>query len=77
MAALNFVIVNGNFYDGHWRNGLKHGEGIYVFKNKGQFMEGVWINGVPKVSVIKHIDQPADTTTISTVHPMPQVRMDR
>lgn len=48
--------MNGNFYDGKWSNGLKHGEGIYVFKDKGQFMEGVWVYGVPKINMIKYLD---------------------
>lgn len=48
--------MNGNFYDGKWSNGLKHGEGIYVFKDKGQFMEGVWVYGVPKINMIKYIN---------------------
>lgn len=48
--------MNGNFYDGKWSKGLKHGEGIYVFKEKGQFMEGVWVYGVPKINMIKYFD---------------------
>uniref|UniRef100_A0A2S2NC87 MORN repeat-containing protein 3 n=1 Tax=Schizaphis graminum TaxID=13262 RepID=A0A2S2NC87_SCHGA len=58
-----YVEVNGNFYDGQWRNGLKHGKGVYVFIDKGQFMEGVWINGVLKLSIIRYIDGPENTRT--------------
>jgi len=55
--------VNGNVYDGQWRDGLKHGEGVYVFKDKGQLMEGVWIGGELKLSTIRYVDEPDSTRT--------------
>ncbi|KAE9537643.1 hypothetical protein AGLY_006666 [Aphis glycines] len=58
-----YVEVNGNIYDGQWSNGLKHGEGVYVFKDKGQFMEGVWVNGILKLSTIRYIDEPESMRT--------------
>lgn len=39
---------------------MKHGEGVYVFKDKGQLMEGIWVNGTPKVSIIRDMDAEYD-----------------
>lgn len=58
------ITANGNIYDGQWRNGVKHGEGVYVFKDKGQFMEGVWIDGVSTFSIIKHLSD-LDAVSVS------------
>lgn len=33
---------NGDFYDGEWANGLKHGQGVYQF-NSGEVFEGTWL----------------------------------
>lgn len=68
-----FFAANGNSYDGQWRDGVKHGEGVYVFKNKGRSMEGVWIGGVPKIAVIKHTDWPDDTA----VRVLPEVSFNK
>lgn len=58
-AALNIDnTVNGNYYYGQWCNSVKHGKGIYVFKDKNQFMEGVWVNGLLKVNVIQYLKIP-------------------
>lgn len=49
---------------------MKHGEGVYVFKDKGQFMEGVWVNGILKLSTIRYIDEPK---SMRTQYVMPEV----
>lgn len=64
------LTVNGNIYDGQWSNGLKHGEGVYVFKDKGQYMDGVWVNGILKLSTIRYIDKPE---SMRTQYLMPEV----
>jgi hypothetical protein len=72
----NIVVftANGNVYDGQWCKGLKHGEGLYVFKEKGQYMEGVWIQGVPRVGVIKHLRHKRDVNEVVTIpHTLPKV----
>lgn len=70
----NIVLVtaNGNIYEGQWCNGLKHGEGLYVFKEKGQYMEGIWIQGVPRVGVIKHFSPKQNVLTVAS-HKLPKV----
>ena len=34
---------NPDFYEGHWVNGLRHGEGVYNFFN-GDMYQGSWTN---------------------------------
>jgi len=64
------LTANGNVYDGQWKNGLKHGEGVYVFKDKGQLMEGVWVDGELKISTIKYVNEP---DSMRTQYIMPEV----
>lgn len=68
-----FFLANGNYYDGQWSKGLKHGEGTYVFCEQGLIMDGIWIDGIPKVSEIKYLD--ADRGFVNTKHQllMPKV----
>lgn len=75
------ITVNGNVYKGLWSKGLKHGEGVYVFRDKGQLMEGVWINGIPKVSIIRDLDaehtadmMPNDYMYLTRKYRIPEVR---
>ena len=35
---------NGNKYEGEWKNGIKHGKGIFYFKNGAKY-EGIFICG--------------------------------
>ena len=34
---------NGDTYDGIWRNGVRHGEGVYSYFN-GDRYTGSWVN---------------------------------
>ena len=36
------VHANGDFYDGTWKNGLKHGFGVYDLDSVGLRYEGFW-----------------------------------
>ncbi|XP_050421240.1 MORN repeat-containing protein 3-like [Adelges cooleyi] len=66
------VEANGNYYDGYWNYGLKHGKGIYMYRNRGQKMDGVWVDGVPKVSTI--IDfQRQNALILPTIYPIPKI----
>ena len=40
-----YVCKNGEFYEGHFAYGKRHGEGRYVFKNQSA-IEGKWVEGV-------------------------------
>lgn len=35
---------SGDFYVGMWREGVRHGQGFYVFSG-GAEREGVWVDG--------------------------------
>jgi len=37
-----YYYLNGDMYDGEWKNDKKHGEGKYKFYNKGDRYEGQW-----------------------------------
>lgn len=38
------MLPNGDIYIGQYRNGLRHGKGVYVFKNGAQY-NGDWRHG--------------------------------
>jgi len=38
------VHSNGDYYDGTWKNGLKHGFGIYDLDSVGLRYDGFWMN---------------------------------
>lgn len=58
--------MNGNYYNGEWCNGMKHGEGVYVFKDIGRCMNGVWVCGIPKVSTIGYLNKQVAATDLAT-----------
>ena len=38
--------VNGEVYDGHWKQDSRHGMGTYYFRN-GTSFSGMWVDGLP------------------------------
>lgn len=34
---------DGSKYEGHYKEGMKHGQGLYEW-NDGSFYEGAWVN---------------------------------
>ena len=40
---------NGDFYDGMWKDGLKHGFGVYDLQSAGLKYEGLWMNVTTRV----------------------------
>ena len=38
-------IQSGNIYSGEWRNGLRHGNGAFVFGKDGSQLVGTWVDG--------------------------------
>lgn len=47
-----FVYVNGNRYEGEWKDGMKHGRGRFFHLNRGQMQEGVWVKNICVYSTI-------------------------
>ena len=39
-----FYCEDGEYYIGQWKNGLKHGKGIYYYKNGNIKYEGIFVN---------------------------------
>lgn len=39
---------DGNKFEGNFKNGLRHGDGIYYYSREKQKYVGVWFNGSPK-----------------------------
>lgn len=61
----------GNRYEGSWKNGKKHGEGKFLYLNKGQVYSGVWSEGIPKCGTME--DYGRDTATDRPIFLIPEV----
>jgi hypothetical protein len=40
-----FIYPNGDVYSGWWRDGKKHGNGTYIFKESKMKFKGTWSDG--------------------------------
>lgn len=65
------IAANGNRYEGSWKDGKKHGPGKYIYSDKGQLLEGIWVADVPKCGVLVDFDR--DGAPASTEFPLPEV----
>ncbi len=54
-------FCNNNRYEGEWKQDKKNGFGKYFFLDKGQLLEGFWVENVNKTG--KMIDFDRDTAT--------------
>ena len=66
-----FIKANDNRYEGGWENDKKNGNGKYFFLNKGQLIEGFWINDVCKSSQVVDFDR--ENATNPALYPIPKV----
>jgi len=41
-----YDFANGDFYDGEWKSGLRHGKGTYVWKELNEKYFGDWAGGL-------------------------------
>ena len=39
------IYCDGNYYEGYWKDGNKHGWGRKVYSTSGKVEEGNWIKG--------------------------------
>lgn len=53
------MLANGDMFEGHWQDGLKHGPGTFFFLAKACRYDGVWHQGSAKCG------------SYSEVHPAP------
>jgi hypothetical protein len=40
-----YYYLNGNIYEGDWKNDKKEGFGIFIYKTTNEKYVGEWING--------------------------------
>lgn len=64
--------ANGNWYEGGWRDGKKHGKGKAYYPDKGQLYEGLWLDGDAKCGTV--CDFGREKAVTPTKYPIPQVR---
>lgn len=64
-------LANDNRYEGEWKNDMKNGHGKYFFLNKGQLLEGYWIDDINKTGQM--IDFDRDNAKQANIYELPQV----
>lgn len=70
-ATVVFFSVNGNWFDGTWRDGNKNGNGKFYFSDKGQIYEGIWVDGVARCGALSDFGR--DEASSPTQYPIPKV----
>jgi hypothetical protein len=71
---LNFDRYKGNDnrYEGEWKVDKKNGNGKFFFLNKGQMLEGFWIDDINKTGHM--IDFDRENATEPTPYLLPKVK---
>lgn len=64
-------LANNNRYEGEWKQDKKNGNGKYFFLNKGQLLEGFWIDDINKAG--KMIDFDRDNAKEVSRYELPSV----
>jgi len=62
-----------NRYEGSWKNDMKNGPGKFYYLDKGQVMEGVWLNDVPKCGEMKDFGR--EKAPDSTQYELPAIEL--
>jgi cytochrome b involved in lipid metabolism len=65
------IKENNNRYEGEWAEGKKNGTGKYYFLNKGQLLEGFWVNDINKTGKLINFDR--ENAKEPTQYQMPAV----
>lgn len=63
--------ANNNRYEGKWKMDKKSGAGKFYFLNKGQLLEGFWIDDINKSG--KFVDFNREKATEPTKYEIPEV----
>ncbi|XP_044151321.1 MORN repeat-containing protein 3-like [Bufo gargarizans] len=50
------LLANKNRYEGSWKDGRKHGAGIFYYLDKGRIYDGYWVKDIPKCGTMEDID---------------------
>ena len=64
--------ANNNRYEGEWKDGKKSGQGKFFFLNKGQLLDGFWVNDINKAG--KMIDFDRENAQEPTKYTIPVVK---
>lgn len=70
-VCIVFWKANENRYEGSWKNGMKHGPGKFVYLDKGQLYEAVWVENIAKCG--KMSDFGREGAPAAPVYPIPKV----
>ena len=65
------IKANNNRYEGEWANDKKNGSGKFFFLNKGQMLEGFWVNDINKTGSMTDFDR--DNAPDVTQYEIPKV----
>ncbi|CAL8278757.1 unnamed protein product [Merluccius merluccius] len=66
-------LANGNRYEGSWQDGKKNGHGRFLFLDRGQVSEGLWVDGVFKCGTLS--DCGREDAPMPTKYPIPKVEL--
>jgi hypothetical protein len=42
------TYANGDYYEGEWAGGCRHGTGAFTYVSRGRRYDGVWDNDLPR-----------------------------
>ncbi|CAF0869810.1 unnamed protein product [Brachionus calyciflorus] len=66
-------LANDNRYEGEWKNDMKNGHGNFFFLNKGQLLEGFWVDDINKTG--KMIDFDRDNARQANIYELPAIHL--
>ena len=64
-------LANNNRYEGEWKLDKKNGNGKFFFLNKGQMLDGYWVNDINKTGEM--IDFDRENAKEATKYELPAV----
>ena len=67
------ILANDNRYEGEWDDDRKHGRGKFFYVNRGQVMEGLWVDDICKTGEMKDFSR--DQAILPTPYPIPDVSL--
>ena len=67
------ILANDNRYEGEWYDDKKHGRGKFFYVNRGQVMEGLWVDDICKTGEMKDFGR--DQAIVPTPYAIPDVSL--
>lgn len=69
----NNNLVNKNRYEGIFKYGKKHGEGLFYHLQTGQIQKGQWLNDICKTSILQ--DEFRNQVKFPTKYPICKIKL--